>query len=89
MIRCTVLFLGSVATLIITVKFLLYLPSWVFIDVDDEEEPPAPNETLVGELIDSGETIKQKFVSPAVLQANETGALVRVGGHRYVRTRRL
>ena len=83
------MFIGTITTIVITIKFILYLPSWVFIDVDDEEEPPAPNETLVGELIDTGETMAQKFVSPAVLQANETGALVRVGRNRYVRTRRL
>ena len=33
--------------------------------------------------------MRQKFISPAILQANETGALVRVGRHRYVRTRKL
>merc|ERR1712232_1103782 len=86
---CTVLFCGTIATFVITAKFVAHLPEWVFIDVGDEEEPPAPNETMISELIPTGDSMKQRFVSPAVLQANETGALVRVGRGRYVRTRKL
>lgn len=45
-------------------------------------------------IITTGETLRQPFVSPAVLQANETGALVMVTRgddrhHSFVRTRRL
>ena len=44
--------------------------------VEDEEEPPARNETLIpiGQVGDQWDD----FVSVAVLQANETGALVSV-----------
>jgi hypothetical protein len=44
-------------------------------------------------MISTGETLFQPFVSPAVLQANETGALVmtrtRSGEQRLVRTRKV
>lgn len=75
--------------------FFYHLPSWTNIDVADEEEPPAPFETEINkaDAITAGDAFKQDFVSPAVLQANETGQLVVVAegrrGHRYVRTRRL
>ena len=57
-------------------------------------EPPAPNETIMSEVILAGETLGQNFVSPAVLQANEAGALIRIPGRegqrpRYARTRRV
>jgi len=52
-------------------------------------EPPAPNATLVSEIIETGDEMRQAFVSPAILQANETGALVRLPGSRFVRTRKL
>jgi hypothetical protein len=85
---------GTIATLWITAKFLYCLPRWTNLDLDDEEEPPAPYETLMSlqDMVTAGETLRQPFVSPAVLQANETGALVltRINGElRYVRTRRL
>jgi hypothetical protein len=87
---------GTIATLCITAKFLYCLPKWTVFDLEDEEEPPAPYETLMSlqDMVTAGETLRQPFVSPAVLQANETGALVltRVGPDRqlrYVRTRRL
>jgi hypothetical protein len=87
---------GTVATFWITFKFLYNLPRWTNLDLDDEEEPPAPYETVMSlqDMVTSGETLRQTFVSPAVLQANETGALVLArsaadGRLRYVRTRRL
>lgn len=44
-------------------------------------------------MVSSGETLLQPFVSPAILQANETGALVLTrdwrGEVRYARTRRV
>lgn len=43
-------------------------------------------------MISSGETLVQPFVSPAILQANETGALVLTRdaeGVKYVRTRKI
>jgi hypothetical protein len=87
---------GTIATFWITSKFLYNLPRWTNLDLDDEEEPPAPYETVMSlhDMVTTGETLRQTFVSPAVLQANETGALVLArsavdGRLRYVRTRRL
>ena len=92
-----VLISGSVATLWITFKFIFNLPTWTNISVEGEEEPPAPYETSISlqNVIATGESLVQPFVSPAVLQANETGALVlvrRTRGdtrQRFVRTRQL
>ena len=78
-----------------TWNFFLFLPSWCQIDVENDELPPAPNDTIVTRLLQSGEArdeMKQNFVSAAVLQANESGALVRVlqdGRMKYVRSRRM
>ncbi len=87
---------GTVATLWITAQFLYCLPRWTNLDLTDEEEPPAPNETIfaIRDMVTAGEAMRQPFVSPAVLQANETGALVLArngpeGELQYVRTRRL
>lgn len=93
----TVLVSGTIATIFITAKFFYHLPGWTQIDVADEEEPPAPNETALTlqHAVTTGDTLSQPFVSPAVLQANETGALVMLpnrgadGRRRYRRTRRL
>jgi hypothetical protein len=91
-----VLVIGTIATVYVTWKFFIMLPTWTQIDVADEVEPPAPYETTLTlqDIITTGETMRQPFVSPAVLQANETGALVMLprgidGRNRYVRTRRL
>lgn len=91
-----VLISGTIATLWITMKFLYSLPRWTNLDLTGEEEPPAPNDTIIAmrDMVTTGESMQQPFVSPAVLQANETGALVLArggpdGGLRYVRTRRL
>lgn len=57
--------------------------------------PPEPEKTLVRQLLqrgDAGDAMNQSFVSAAVLQANESGALVRVlrnGEMKYVRSRRM
>ena len=93
----TVLVSGTIATIYITTKFFYHLPGWTMIDVADEEEPPPPSETALNlqHVVTTGETLQQPFVSPAVLQANETGALVMLpsrgadGSRRYRRTRRL
>eukprot|EP00550_Attheya_septentrionalis_P002507 CAMPEP_0198283698 /NCGR_PEP_ID=MMETSP1449-20131203/3266_1 /TAXON_ID=420275 /ORGANISM="Attheya septentrionalis, Strain CCMP2084" /LENGTH=783 /DNA_ID=CAMNT_0043980431 /DNA_START=152 /DNA_END=2503 /DNA_ORIENTATION=- len=91
-----VLLLGGTAlNIIFTVKYFAYLPKWTKVDVTDEEEPPMPSETIVQSALYVEETISQSFVSPALLQANETGRLVRVrrGSEDYrgsfVRTRRI
>ncbi len=86
------LLVGTCLTVVITCLFLYYLPIWTYVDVTDEVEPPAPNETVMAEIINKGffEGFQQRFVSPAVLQANETGALVRdASSGNYVRTRRI
>jgi len=87
----TTLILGTITTIVITTRYFYMLPSWTRVDVADEIEPPPPNETLMSEVILAGEKLRQDFVSPAVLQANEAGALVRLPGRegKYVRTRRV
>jgi len=87
---------GTIATVWICGKFLYKLPEWTSPDLSNEEEPPAPYETLLSQqqMVTAGDTLTQNFVSPAILQANETGALIlsrseRDGTLRYVRTRRL
>jgi hypothetical protein len=92
----TVLVGGTIATIWITARFFFALPQWTNIDIDDEEEPPAPYETVMSrkDMVTAGEIMRQPFVSPAVLQANETGALILTrnsadGNVRYVRTRRI
>ena len=87
---------GTLLTLVITAKIFYNLPSWTIIDVEGEEEPPAPYETTMTlqNVLATGESLVQPFVSPAVLQANETGALmmvprIREGGQRFVRTRNI
>uniref|UniRef100_A0A7S0XQT0 Uncharacterized protein n=1 Tax=Pseudo-nitzschia delicatissima TaxID=44447 RepID=A0A7S0XQT0_9STRA len=87
---------GTVATIWICGKFLYMLPEWTSLDLSNEEEPPAPYETLLSQqhMVTAGDSLTQNFVSPAILQANETGALIlsrsaRDGTLRYVRTRRI
>lgn len=90
-----VLAVGTILTIWITIKFFWNLPNWTNIDVEDEREPPAPYETsmILNNVIANGESLVQPFVSPAVLQANETGALVKVRGEggrqKFVRTRKI
>ena len=78
-----------------TGEFLRHLPSWCQLDVEDDEMPPEPEKTIVSQLLrrgDAGDSMNQSFVSAAVLQANESGALVRVlrdGEMKYVRSRRM
>lgn len=87
---------GTGVTLVVASKFLYSLPKWThFDDAVDEIEPPAPYETSMTatNLISTGETLVQPFVSPAILQANETGALVLTrdaqGHQHYRRTRKV
>jgi hypothetical protein len=87
---------GTIATLLICGKFICKLPDWTSPDLSDEEEPPAPYETFMSreDMVTAGDALTQPFVSPAILQANETGALIlsrstRDGTLRYVRTRRI
>lgn len=86
---------GTIVTLWIGTKFLSMLPEWTHIDTEGEIEPPAPSDTAMNSsnLITTGETLVQPFVSPAILQANETGALVLSrnlqGEQVYRRTRKV
>lgn len=79
---CFCLFVGTTVNIIFTYKFLSRLPQWTKPDVTDEEEPPAPYETMTHEMLDDRgaheSMFRQTFVSPAVLEANEAGALIRV-----------
>jgi hypothetical protein len=90
-----VLLAGTTLTFTIAGKFLLKLPEWTHINTDGEIEPPAPYETAMtlSNMIATGETMVQSFVSPAVLQANETGALIfsrdEQGIQHYVRSRKV
>lgn len=87
---------GTIATIWICGRFIYKLPEWTSPDVTDEDEPPAPYDTLLSRqrMVTAGDHLTQPFVSPAILQANETGALIllrsaRDGSLRYVRTRRI
>jgi len=86
---------GTILTLIFSAKFIASLPAWTHIDLADETEPPAPYETSMSlsNMISMGETLIQPYVSPAILQANETGALIlsrdEQGNQLYVRTRKV
>jgi len=73
-----VLVSGTIVTLCVAFKFLSKLPEWTHFDTEDEVEPPQPSQTAMtsSNLVSTGETMVQPFVSPAILQANETGALV-------------
>ena len=73
-----VLITGTLTTMIITTLYLYHLPRWTRPDVTFEQEPPAPNQTLMSDVLCSGDAIRQPFISPTVLQANETGVLVRI-----------
>ena len=90
----TVLVSGTIVTLVVATKFIWSLPEWTHINVEDEEEPPAPYETAMSltNMISTGESMFQPFISPAILQANETGALVLTRdntGVHYRRTRQV
>ena len=71
------LIVGTSLNLIFTYKFLKRLPKWTKIDTLGETEPPEPDETIISEM-HAHDILDQPFVSPAVLQANEAGALIRV-----------
>ena len=91
----TCLVATTLLVLVLTFKFFAHLPRWCQLDVEDDEMPPEPEETLVTDLLKKGavgDEMKQDFVSAARLQANESGALVRVyqdGRMKYTRSRRM
>ena len=94
------LVMGTVLNLIFTYMYIRRLPEWTKLDTAGEEEPPDPEHTFVHEMLDgtgAHELLDQPFMNPAVLEANEAGALVRVRrgteDYRihgpYVRTRKV
>mmetsp|Transcript_32263 Transcript_32263/g.95016 ORF Transcript_32263/g.95016 Transcript_32263/m.95016 type:complete len:471 (-) Transcript_32263:1073-2485(-) len=88
---------GTIICFVFSVKFFRRLPKWTQIQVESpEEQPPAPNETHVAGAVGLGERWRlQPWLSPAIVQANETGALVRRrrglqdGRGAFVRSRNL
>lgn len=88
-----VLITGTLTTLIVTAMYVHCLPKWTrprF--VLEEEPPPATHETVLNDVLCTVDAVMESLVSPAILQANETGVLVRVrrdsedNGSAYVRT---
>ena len=78
---CFFLVVGTILNTVFTIKYILRIPEWTKPDLSGEEAPPAPAHTIVHEMMDetgAHETIRQPFVSPAVLEASEAGVLVRV-----------
>ena len=78
---CLFLVFGTILNIVFTVKYVLKIPEWTRPDLTGETEPPAHSQTVVDEIMkETGahEILRQPFVSPAVLEANETGVLVRV-----------
>ena len=67
---------GTITALTCIVMYLAFLPSWVDVDTRDELEPPPPNETSMCNSVTYGESLIQPYVSPTILQANETGILI-------------
>eukprot|EP00934_Nitzschia_sp_Nitz4_P006154 Nitzschia sp. Nitz4//scaffold321_size20361//10676//13149//NITZ4_008686-RA/size20361-processed-gene-0.36-mRNA-1//-1//CDS//3329547784//6144//frame0 len=91
---------GTILNLVFSFMYVRRLPRWTKLETAGEEQPPAPEQTFVHEMLDATvthELLDQPFMSPAVLQANEAGALVRVRRGTadydiygpYVRTRRV
>jgi len=91
---------GTLLNFIFTFKYVRRLPQWTKLNTAGENQPPAPKDTFVHEMLDGSgvhELLHQPFVNPAVLEANEAGALVRVRRGTedykvhgpYVRTRRI
>jgi tellurite resistance protein TehA-like permease len=75
------LVVGTGLNLCFTFLYIQRLPAWTKIDIAGEDEPPAPEDTFVQEMLDTTgthELLDQPFMNPAVLQANEAGALRRV-----------
>lgn len=80
---CIFLVGGTILNLIFTYKYVVRLPQWTMDIAEEEEELPAPSDTIVHEMMEetgAHETIfqAQPFVSPAVMEASESGVLVRV-----------
>ena len=84
----------TIAALTCIIMYFIFLPAWVDVDTRDELEPPPPNETSICNSVTYGESLIQTYVSPTILQANETGILILVHDYQndwedLVRTRRI
>lgn len=78
---CFFICAGTILNVVFSIKYILRIPDWTRPDVTGEEEPPAHGTTIVDEIMretDAHEIIWQPFVSPAVLEANEAGVIIRV-----------
>ena len=56
---------ATVLVFVMSTKFFMYLPGWCQINVEDDELPPEPDETLVTRLLqegNAGDEMKQHFV---------------------------
>ena len=85
---------GTITAVTVIIMYLVLLPSWIDIDTRDELEPPAPNETSICDSVTYGESLIQPYISPTILQANETGILITTYDYQnnwwdLVRTRRI
>ena len=49
------LVVATILVAILTTKFLLFLPQWCQLDVDNDEMPPEPEKTIVTQLLQQGE----------------------------------
>ena len=90
----TLVVAGTAAAVVCGVTYLVLLPSWVDVDTGDEVEPPGHTETSIFDWVTYGESLIQPYVSPTILQANETGILIMAydcqnGWCDLVRTRRI
>jgi len=81
------LFLGTILSLYVSTRYLSNLRYWIW--HEEEEEPPAPNETSMIHLLTIGDDFISSYISPAILQANETGILYKTDGTVYRRTKRI
>lgn len=74
----TLVIAGTLAAAVCIVAYLVLLPSWVDVKTRDEIEPPEPNDTSISRCgsLTYGESLIQPYVSPTILQANETGVVV-------------
>jgi len=77
---CFFLFTGTILNILFTIKYIVRIPEWTRPDLSGEEQPPDPSHTVAHEMMgETGlhESMQQPFISPAVLEANEAGVLVR------------
>ncbi|KAL3779983.1 hypothetical protein HJC23_007082 [Cyclotella cryptica] len=68
---------GTFVAVVCIILYIAFLPNWtMLVDPSNEVEPPPPNETTMMESVTYGESLIQHYMSPPILQANETGVLL-------------